>query len=361
MSLPIQDVMHQPFVPMTDALTKPQSPPSVLSPPLLFTPNLDDADTQRPSLANPPPDANRLDAVDWLREQDDKKRIGNDAPAKDEDKGIGSNGLISGAALTLSLVYTFYVRAYENSVQLRNKMAEVNVDSVLAGADATRRQGVAAMWGGISSGAVQLLLTGGGVFMSRRGLSQERSTLKNQSSTPDVTPPPPPPTSPDVPPVPNASTAAAGQSPASRRNSVDASVLDDAPTPARAGAVDNVDVPDAPPPATNTDVASGPDPLNPAAMADDGRRAQTSGQALMMLGGPLAGMTNGISRHSELIAAQDQKVNDSGAQLSNNGVNNMQEQSNRDNSTLTEMLRAFDSASQASIGAVSTIANNLRA
>ncbi|VVE74126.1 IpaC/SipC family type III secretion system effector [Pandoraea sputorum] len=361
MSLPIQDVTYQPFVPMLDTLDKPQSPSSVLNPSLLFTPDLDDEDAQRPSLANPPPHANRLGAIDWLREQDDKKRIGVDTPAKDGDKDIGSNGLVSDAALVLSLVYTFYVRAYENSVKLRNRMAEVNVDSVLAAADATRRQGDAAMWGGISSGAVQLAFTGMGAFQSLKGLSGERTALKTPTSTPDVTPPPPPPSSPDVPSATNASTAAAGQSPASRRNSMDANVLDDAPPPPRPDALDSVDVPDAPPSATNTDAASAPDTLNQEAMADNGRRAQTSGQALMMLGSPLAGVTNGASRYSELIAAQDQKVNDSGAQLSKDGVNTLQEQSNRDNSTLTEMLRAFDSVSQASIGSVSTIANNLRA
>lgn len=363
MSLPIQDVTYQPFVPMLDALDQPRSPSSVLSPSLLFTPNLNDEDARRPSLANPPPDANRLDAVDWLRQQDDKKRIGVDTPAKDGDKDIGSKGLVSDAALILSLVYAFYVRAYENSVKLRNKMAEVNVNSVIAASDATRRQGDAALWGGISSGAVQLAFTGMGAFQSLKGLSGERTALKTPTSTPDVTPPPPPPASPDVPPAANASTAAAGQSPASRRSSVDANVLDDAPAPPRPDAGDGVDVPNTPPPVTNTDadVASGPDPLNQEALADNGRRAQTSGQALMMLGGPLAGVTNGASRYSELIAAQEQKVNDSGAQLSKDGVNTMQEQSNRDNSTLTEMLRAFDSVSQASIGSVSTIANNLRA
>ncbi|WP_331692250.1 IpaC/SipC family type III secretion system effector [Pandoraea sputorum] len=363
MSLAIQDVTYQPLVPMLDVLDKPQSPSSVLTPSLLFTPNLDDEDAQRPSLANPPPHANRLDAIDWLRLQDDRKRIGVDTPAKDGDKDIGSKGLVSDAALVLSLVYTFYVRAYENSVRLRNRMAEVNVDSVMAAADATRRQGDAAMWGGISSGAVQLAFTGMGAFQSLKGLSGERSALKTPTSTPDVTPPPPPPSSPDMPSATNASTAAAGQSPASRRNSMDASVLDDTPPPPppRPDAVDSVDVPDAPPSATNTDAAPGPDPLNQEAMADNGRRAHTSGQALMMLGSPLAGVTSGASRYSELIAAQDQKVNDSGAQLSKDGVNTLQEQSNRDNSTLTEMLRAFDSVSQASIGSASTIANNLRA
>lgn len=363
MSLPIQDVTYQPFVPMLDALGKPQTPSSVLSPHLLFTPSLDDENAQRPSLANPLPDANRLDAIDWLRQQDDKMRVGIDTPAKDGDKDIGSKGLVSDAALVLSLVYAFYVRAYENSVKLRNRMAEVNVDSVMAAADATRRQGDAALWGGISSGAVQLAFTGMGAFQSLKGLSGERTALKTPTSTPEVTPPPPPPASPDVPSAANASTAATGQSPASRRNSIDANALDDVPAPPRPDAADSVDVPAAAPLATNTnaDVASGPDPLNQEGMADNGRRAQTSGQALMMLGNPLAGVTNGASRYSELIAAQDQKVNDSGAQLSNNGANTMQEQSNRDNSTLTEMLRAFDSVSQASISAVATIANNLRA
>ncbi|VVE69886.1 Invasin IpaC [Pandoraea anapnoica] len=362
MSLPIQDVTYQPFVPMLDALDKPQSPSSVLSPHLLFTPNLDDEDAQRPSLANPPPNANRLDAIDWLRQQDDEARVDN-TPGQDGEKDIGSKGLVSDAALVLSLVYEFYVRAYENSVKLRNKMAEVNVDSVLAAADATRRQGDAAMWGGISSGVVQLAFTGMGAFQSLKGLSGERTALKTQTSTPDVTPPPPPPASPDVPPAPNASTAAAGQSPASRRNSMDANVLDDAPAPPRPNAADGVDVPDTPPPATNTDIdaAPGPDPLNQDAMADNGRRAQTSGQALMMLGSPLAGVVNGGSRYSELIAAQDQKVNDSGAQLSKDGVNTMQEQSNQDKSMLAELLRAFDSISQATINAGGTIANNLRA
>ncbi|AKC69023.1 IpaC/SipC family type III secretion system effector [Pandoraea oxalativorans] len=364
MSLPIQDVTYHPLVPMLDALDKPRSPSSVLSPSLLFAPHLDDDDAQRPSLASPPPHANRLDAIDWLRQQDDKKRIGVDPMRNDGDKDIGSNGLVSGAALILSLVYAFYVRAYENSVKLRNRMAEVNVDSVMAASDATRRQGDAALWGGISSGAVQLAFTAMGAFLSLKGLSEGRTALKTPPSTQDVTPPPPPPsTSPDVPPGPNASTAAAGQSPVSRRNSMDASVLDDAPAPPRPDAVDRGDAPDVAPPATNpdTDAASGPNPLDQETMTGDGRRAQTSGQALMMLGSPLAGVTNGASRYSELIAAQDQKVNDSGAQLSKDGVNTMQEQSNRDNSTLTEMLRAFDSVSQASIGAVSTIANNLRA
>ncbi|VVD90854.1 Invasin IpaC [Pandoraea capi] len=346
----ILEVHHQPVAVAPETLNSPKDPQR--SPALLynvFSPDAevdDDDDAQRPSLMNPPPDANRKDATDWLKEQ------GSDMPGTKDKPSPRGGSLISEDAMLLSQFYAFFQKAYENSLKMRNTIAQVNTQSVIATANALKEQGMAQMMGGISAGVLQGAMAGAGAFQSMKGISAERQALKMQTPKPDT-----PPTS-------TVANTPEGPAPDAPRSNVNAQAPDDAPPPPRTDATD--DTPDAPPPPTSQEPT--PD-TTPATSADGpsaeemnllGRRKSTQGAAFTMLAAPTGGLVDGTARYASALAQQDQKLSDSGAQLTKDGVNNLQDQANKDNTLIVEMLRALENVNQAKVSSAAAIAGNLR-
>ncbi|VVD77148.1 IpaC/SipC family type III secretion system effector [Pandoraea anhela] len=369
----ILDVRNQPVVLTPDSLEvpkKPSPPPALLY--NVFSPEPEDDENQRPSLMNPPPDANRKDAADWLKEQNNNNKPG----TKDNDSFIGS--LISNDAMIMSEFYEFYQKAYENSIKLRNTLASVNTQAVIAAANAVKEQGLAQMMGAISAGALQAGMAGMGAFQSMKGISGERDALKMQAPKPDAPPPPPAtpkvtPETPEVSPTPTLANTPEAPAPQARRNSVDAQGPEDVPPPRPNASHDTPgvnDTPDAPPtasandPVPDTTPDTTPDTLPDGPSAEElnlmARQKSTQGSALTMLAAPTGALVNGTGQYAASLAQQEQKLTDSGAQLTKDGVNNMQDQANKDNTLIVEMIRALDSISQAKVAAASAIAGNLR-
>ncbi|AJP55955.1 hypothetical protein UC34_01045 [Pandoraea vervacti] len=355
----ILEVSHKPVVPPLDSLDAKDAPPPALLH-NVFTPYLDDEEDDdggyRPSLLSPPLDADRDGALDWLRGLDAKDKPGN------QDGGSQYGSLISADVVLLGKFFEFFQKSFQNGIELRNKMADVNLKSVIAGSDAIKEAGKAQMWGGISSGLTQGLLGGFGAFKNFSAVSKERSALKMQSPKPDT-----PPASPPVTPSPDAPSTANtpdGQLPGTRAPGMDADdILDTAPPP-RVNASDDVpDTPGVPPSptsgnATPPDIPDGP---GPDALNLNARSDAAVGGIFSMVAGPLANMMNGTAQYAAALEQQNQKLADSGAQLSRDGTTNSQEQANIDLTLSREMLKVCDAVSQAKTGTGSAIAGNVRA
>ncbi|VVE63652.1 Invasin IpaC [Pandoraea captiosa] len=351
----ILEVSHKPVVPTLDSLTPKDAPPPALLY-NVFTPPLDDeeddGDGYRPSLLSPPLDADRDGALDWLKDLDAKDKPGN------KDGGSQYGSLISADVVLLGKFFEFFQKSFQNGIELRNKMADVNLQSVIAGSDAVKEAGKAQMWGGISAGLTQGLLGGFGAFKNLSAVSKERSALKMQPPKPDAPPTAPPANS--SPDALSTSNTPDGQLPGTRPPGVGADdVLDAAPP--RVNVPD--DVPDVPAPATSGDSTPPPVPDGPGpdALNLNAKNDAAVGGIFSMVAGPLANMMNGTAQYAAALEQQNQKLADSGAQLSRDGTTNSQEQANIDLSLVREMLKASDAIAQAKAGAGSAIAGNLRA
>ncbi|AKM30723.1 hypothetical protein AB870_12315 [Pandoraea faecigallinarum] len=354
----ILDVSQTPVVLTPDAPGRPKDapPPGILY--NTFTPPLDDDgedDPLRPMLQSPPPDASKKDALDWLKAQQPQEKDGNMPGKRDDDPGYGSP--LSDDAVLIGKFFDYFQKAFQNGLEIRNKMAQVNFQSVVAAGEATKEAGKAYMWGGISSGLAQGMLGGMGAFKSLSGISKERNALKMRAPKPEA--PVAAPQGAQVSGAPPTANAPDGRLSGAQVPGVDPDGTLDA-APPRPNAPD--DAPDVTPPPVAADPSPAPVPDGPSAEALNlsARGDGAQGAAFSMMAAPAAGMLNGASQYSAALENQQQKLADSGAQLSRDGTTNAQDQANKDLGLVTEMLKAIDAVSQAKAGAASAIAGNLR-
>lgn len=300
-----------------------------------------------PLLMRPAAGASRQGAVDLLKE------LNGEGPATGKRKALGDgeiNGVISAAAVLIAQFLTYYQKQFDNSIKLRNTMSQMNAQAIMGSADAMKRQGMANLMGSASGGMLQFGMAGAGMFKSLKGISGERDALKARTVAPGT-----PDTLSQTPTLPAASTVpeVTPSSSASRRASADLDAQADVPVshaevPTPAHAPESTLVPD--PPSPN------PDELGLAA-----RRSQTQGHALTMLAAPTAGFATGTGRYSEMLAGQDQKLKDGASAVTKDSSNVMQEQSNRENTNISDMIRMIEAITQSKSSAMSTVAGNLRA
>jgi len=316
-------------------------------------------DIHAPALNTPSSQADRDSAHQWLRQLNaagngEKPPGGDPLAGNDGTGGMGGiGGIMSDQALVLMRYFAFFQKAFENDVKFRAALTQLQSETLKGSVDAIKRGGMATMMGNLSGALISVGMAGAGAYQQLKKVP-EASALKDGAKV-------------DVPaPAPTPATGAGANSPNPAGTlDVDAPASTIPPSPSPSPATPDVDMPEggAPPSATpDVDVpeASTPTPATPEGRhpLDDQR---FKAQALLQLSSATGGVATGGGNYASAIAQADRQQKDSAVQVHKDSASSTQEQANRDHASITDMIKAIETAMQSRTSAMGVVAGNIRA
>lgn len=313
-------------------------------------------DIHAPALNTPSSQADRDSAHQWLRQLNaagNGETPGGDPLAGNDGTGGmgGIGGIMSSQALVLMRYFAFFQKAFENDVKFRAALTQLHSETLKGSVEAIKRGGVATMMGNLSGALISVGMAGAGAYQQLKKVP-EAGALKDGARA-------------DVPaPTPTSATGANSPNTAGALD-VDAPASTIPPSTSTSPATADVDLPEGGAPPSATPDVDVPEAGTPTPAATEGRHPlddqRFKAQALLQLANTTGSVATGSGNYASAIAQADRQQKDSAVQVHKDSASSTQEQANRDQASITDMIKAIETAMQSRTSAMGVIAGNIRA